>query len=114
MADHTDLLNEYNYTDLIQVVAQGQSGGIVLLWRANELMVNPIVVTSQELHAYVQVNQSQPRFISLINASNSYFKWQILWKKLEIHNSHNRAWLLCEDFNEISSSSEKFGGTNTN
>ncbi|OIT02208.1 hypothetical protein A4A49_56694 [Nicotiana attenuata] len=31
MADHTDLLMDFNYTDLIQVAAQGHSGGIVLL-----------------------------------------------------------------------------------
>lgn len=46
MVDHTDLLNEFNYTDLIQVAAHGQSAGIVLLWRANEMTVNPVAITS--------------------------------------------------------------------
>lgn len=62
MADHTDLLTKYNYTDLIQVAAQGQSGVIVLLWRTNELAVNPVAVTSQEIHASVQVNKAPPWF----------------------------------------------------
>ncbi|OIT19693.1 hypothetical protein A4A49_58802, partial [Nicotiana attenuata] len=56
MANHTDLLMEFNYTDLIQVAAQGHSGGIVLLWRACDLVVYPVAVTSQEIHASVDVN----------------------------------------------------------
>ncbi|OIT30548.1 hypothetical protein A4A49_58475, partial [Nicotiana attenuata] len=51
MADHTDILMEFNHTDFIQVAAQGRSGGIVLLWRAHDLVVNPVAVTSQEIHA---------------------------------------------------------------
>ncbi|OIS98172.1 hypothetical protein A4A49_51412 [Nicotiana attenuata] len=56
IADYTYLLMEYNYTDLIQVAAQGQAEGIVLFWRAYELVVNPVAVTSQEIQSSVQVN----------------------------------------------------------
>lgn len=46
MEDHTSLLQEFNYNDIIQVAARGRSGGIVLLWQANELHVDPVAVTS--------------------------------------------------------------------
>nr|XP_016508810.1 PREDICTED: uncharacterized protein LOC107826363 [Nicotiana tabacum]XP_018623454.1 uncharacterized protein LOC108943633 [Nicotiana tomentosiformis] len=54
--DHTSLLNEFNFTDRIQVFAQGYSSGIVMLWRAHDLIVDPIAITAQELHASVQAD----------------------------------------------------------
>lgn len=51
--DHFAILNDFNFTDLIQVAAQGYTGGIVMLWRADELIVDPLVVTAQEIHATV-------------------------------------------------------------
>ncbi|OIT25568.1 hypothetical protein A4A49_62809, partial [Nicotiana attenuata] len=56
MQDHTSLLQEFDFTDLIQVAAYGHSSGIVLLWRPHELTVDHVAVTSQEIHASVQVS----------------------------------------------------------
>nr|XP_033514710.1 uncharacterized protein LOC117279329 [Nicotiana tomentosiformis] len=45
MEYHTPFQESFNFTDFIQVAAQGYSGGMVLLWRAHDLTVNPITVT---------------------------------------------------------------------
>lgn len=103
---------------MIQLAAEGYSGGMVLLWRANELLVDPITATAQEIHASVQVSQSSPPWlISFIYASTSYHSRKILWDNLQIFSTnHNSPWLLCGDFNEVTTSNEKFGGSpiNTN
>lgn len=46
MEDHTSLLDDFNFTYMIQVAAEGYSGGMVLLWRANELLVDPITTSA--------------------------------------------------------------------
>lgn len=116
MADHTALLQDYNFSDLIQVATQGSTGGIVLLWHSNELTVNPATVTSQEIHAAVQVcPRSNPWLISVVYTSTNYSNRKILWNNLKEFNQHHHfAWLLCGDFNEVSSSAEKFGGNHIN
>ncbi|OIS98976.1 hypothetical protein A4A49_60969, partial [Nicotiana attenuata] len=55
MEDHAPLLHDFNFTDLVQVAAQGYLGGICVLWRVDELTVDPLAITAQEIHATVQV-----------------------------------------------------------
>lgn len=51
----------------------------------------------------------------LIYASTSYTARQILWNNLEqFAHSHTHAWLLCHDFNEVTTNAHKFGGNSTN
>ncbi|OIT18986.1 hypothetical protein A4A49_61797, partial [Nicotiana attenuata] len=56
MEDHSSLLQDFNFTDMVQAAARGYSGGIVIVWRADELIVDPFVITTQEIHTNVQVN----------------------------------------------------------
>nr|XP_009798187.1 PREDICTED: uncharacterized protein LOC104244463 [Nicotiana sylvestris] len=56
MEDHSFFLNEFNFTDLIQVAARDYLGGIVILWHTDELTVDPFAITAQEIHASVQVD----------------------------------------------------------
>lgn len=73
MEDHSPLLDAFNYTDLILAPAQGFSGGMAILWRANEILVDPITITAHEIHASVQVSPSSPTWLhTLIYASTSY------------------------------------------
>lgn len=53
MQDYTSLRQEFDFTDLIQVVAHGHSGGIVLFWHAHELTVDHVAVTGQKIHATI-------------------------------------------------------------
>lgn len=115
MADHSELLMEFNYTDLIQVATQGQSEGIVILWRAHELVINTVAITSQEIHTSVKLNKSPSWLLSLVYASNNFTDTKILLNNLQtVHEHFSCAWLLCGDFKEVSTSKEKFGGAPIN
>lgn len=118
MEDHISLLNEFNFTNLIQFATQGYSGGIVMLQSTHYLTVDPIEVTAQELHDSFQVSPTIPIwYISLIDASTSYHNRQTLWHNIQqFAHAHTNAWTLCGDFNEVCNTNEKFGGNpiNTN
>nr|XP_033512147.1 uncharacterized protein LOC117276856 [Nicotiana tomentosiformis] len=46
---------ELGFSGILQARADGYSGGMVLLWKSEEVIVDPLVSTNQELHATVQV-----------------------------------------------------------
>lgn len=115
MADHSELLMEFNYTDLIQVATQGQSEGIVIPWRAHELVINTVAITSQEIHTSVKLNKSPSWLLSLVYGSNNFTDRRIIWNNLPtVHEHYNCAWLLCGDFNEVFTSKENFCGAPIN
>lgn len=45
MEDHNNLLHALDFTDVIQVPAIGYAGGIAILWKSNEAMIEPFVLT---------------------------------------------------------------------
>ncbi|XP_070041017.1 uncharacterized protein [Nicotiana tomentosiformis] len=45
---------ELGFSGILQARADGYSGGMVLLWKSEEVIVDPLVSTNQELHATVQ------------------------------------------------------------
>ncbi|OIT00958.1 hypothetical protein A4A49_31088 [Nicotiana attenuata] len=58
--EHENLKEELGFSGLLQARANGFSGGMVLLWKTDEVNVDPLVATNQELHATVQVSPSSP------------------------------------------------------
>ncbi|MCD9646544.1 hypothetical protein HAX54_036463 [Datura stramonium] len=55
MEDHQPILDDFLFTHMIQVPAQGLSRGMVVLWDANVLELTQVEVTNHAIHAKVQV-----------------------------------------------------------
>ncbi|OIT30136.1 hypothetical protein A4A49_57266, partial [Nicotiana attenuata] len=55
MEDHHILVHDFGYSSLIQMPANGNSGGIVLMWNNGDTIVDQIGGTDQEIHAMVKV-----------------------------------------------------------
>ncbi|MCD9639293.1 hypothetical protein HAX54_023720 [Datura stramonium] len=60
MEEHQPILNDFPFTNMIQLPAQGLSRGIVILWDANILELTQIEVTNQTIHVKVQVVVAPP------------------------------------------------------
>ncbi|KAH0727886.1 hypothetical protein KY284_003751 [Solanum tuberosum] len=54
MSDHQVLIDEYPFTNMIQVPSIGNSGGLVILWDDNILEVDNIITSGQEIHVMVK------------------------------------------------------------
>ncbi|OIT29348.1 hypothetical protein A4A49_55687, partial [Nicotiana attenuata] len=58
--EHESLTEELGFSGILQARVDGYSGGTVLLWKSEEVTVDPLVASNQELHAIVQVIPSSP------------------------------------------------------
>lgn len=58
--EHQPLMEELGFTGLYQVRAHGVSGGIVLMWKTDELTVDLVVETDKEIHATLRVSPTSP------------------------------------------------------
>lgn len=71
MEEHYTIRNDFGFDNLIQVTAQGNSGGITIMWKNEDIIVDQIGSTYQEVHAMIKVpNKPNPWLISTIYASN--------------------------------------------
>lgn len=116
MENHQTLRDDFLFTDMIEVPANGRSGGIVFLWSSRLITVDRITVTSQEIHAMVKVYSStQPWLFSVIYASNLFNCRKILWDNLiALRETYNGPWLIGGDFNEVLTANDKWGGRHVN
>ncbi|KAK4729525.1 hypothetical protein R3W88_022513 [Solanum pinnatisectum] len=104
MEDHDNLLQALDFTDVIQILAIGYSGGIALLWKSSEVTIEPFMLTEQEIHATIEVSMTSPKWtISIVYAKNS-----------NITTSITGPWLVCGDFNEVTNALENLGGSPIN
>lgn len=112
MRAHGPLLNDFNFTEMIEVPAEGQAGGIAILYDHNLVIVNNFTRRGQEIHAMIEVLPFRFSWLlSTIYASTHRRARDIMWKKLiNISNCYKGAWLVGGDFNDIIMASEKFGG----
>lgn len=62
----------FNFTGMAEVAAIGQSGGIVILWHSDVLIVEPVATTQQEIYCYIQVHPSPFKwlFIAIYSSNN--------------------------------------------
>nr|XP_009790175.1 PREDICTED: uncharacterized protein LOC104237683 [Nicotiana sylvestris]XP_016461404.1 PREDICTED: uncharacterized protein LOC107784743 [Nicotiana tabacum] len=109
---HYDLIGFVNLTDLSEISTDGYSSGASLMWKQEELTTDLVATTDQEIHVNIQVRgTSHIWLLSLVYASTDLANRSILLNNLEtIARNHTLLWLLCGDFNEVTSASEKFGG----
>lgn len=111
MEDHNKILQPLDLTDVIQVPALGYSKGISLLWRNSEITTKPFVLIEQEIHTFDEVSTSFPKwYISIIYAKNCQTQEDTMGNLRSIATKINEHWLVCGDFNEITSASIKLWG----
>ena len=94
----------------------GYVGGLWLLWKKDEVDVFVLSSTEQEIHATIQVcNSDSTWIISSVYASPRFMERKILWSNLsEVAKVHNLSWLLLGDFNETLCGNDKLGGRQVN
>lgn len=56
ITDHHVLREDFQFSDMTQVSAEGQSGGIVPLLHREALTVDILATTRQEVHCIIKVN----------------------------------------------------------
>lgn len=84
MQDHQSLLDEFNFNNMIQVLARGNWGGIVLLWEDSQLEVDEIMITNQEIHAIIKVYITNFSWLmSCVYASVHVSERLKLWENLK-------------------------------
>lgn len=80
MEDHTFLLEEFNFTNLVQASTKGFSGGMIILWHGTNILIVPIIITTHEITAFIQVSPTSPSWIlTLIYTSTKFTIRQDLW-----------------------------------
>lgn len=55
LADHHNVMEDFGFSGLAQVSAQGNSRGMALMWNNDEANVDQIKGIYQEIHAMVKV-----------------------------------------------------------
>ncbi|XP_009770934.1 uncharacterized protein [Nicotiana sylvestris] len=55
MHNHTRLSDDYNFTNMSQVSANGLMGGLVVLWNEEGIKVIEMRISDQEIHCMVQI-----------------------------------------------------------
>lgn len=83
MASHTSILEDFNFTEMIDVPVVGQAGGLAILWNHQMVTVNNFTRSGQEIHAMIEVKSKKLIWLfSAIYASNNILDRNILWNKL--------------------------------
>ncbi|XP_019238156.1 PREDICTED: uncharacterized protein LOC109218258 [Nicotiana attenuata] len=81
LQDHAVLRDDFDFSNLSQAPAEGQVGGIVILWNASIITISEVAVTNQEIHCMVQV-RTVPKELSMGNyfpeKAFAYVKWEVI------------------------------------
>ncbi|PHU23004.1 hypothetical protein BC332_08111 [Capsicum chinense] len=114
--NHQSMPYEFHFSNIVAVPAEGQVGGISILWHVNLLNVTNVALTHQEIRCIIQVLPSPNKWLFLaIYVFNNASDRLMLWDNLKnVVDSMSGPWLIGGDFNEISKASEKFGGLAAN
>lgn len=112
MDSHVSLINGYGLTDMIDIPAEGQVGGMVVLWDHTTVNIYNIVRRNQEISTTIEVFPSRNSWLfSSIYASTNKDTRNLLWTNLaNISNNYKGPWLIGGDFSNVISENEKFGG----
>ncbi|XP_075088488.1 uncharacterized protein LOC142170472 [Nicotiana tabacum] len=111
MQSHALLLNEFEFSELIEVPTVGQARGMVLLWDHTKVNVHNIVRRNHEIHATIEVRPTNFKWLlSSIYASTSTVDRDVMWNNLKnLVDSHQDTWLVGGNFNDVFSSNDKLG-----
>lgn len=103
-------MNEFGFSDMIEVLAEGQSGGMVVLWDTSLVNVNNFVRRNNDIHDLIEVPLIRhPWLFSSIYASTKIASKNQMWdNRTNIFDSYKGAWLLGGDFNDIWNANKKW------
>lgn len=89
MGNHMELLDDYGFTEFIEVPAEGQVGGIVVLYNHEIVTVQNFVRRDQEIYATIEVIPIHQKWLfSAIYASTYILLRNKMWYNIEsINNS---------------------------
>ncbi|XP_070009492.1 uncharacterized protein [Nicotiana sylvestris] len=115
MTSHGNLMNDFGFTYMIEVPAEGQSGGMTVLWDMSKVNVNNFVRRNNEIHAVIEVPHIRhPWLFSSIYASTKIASRNQIWDNItNTFDNYKGAWLLGGDFNDWEAN-EKLGGNPVN
>ncbi|XP_059636142.1 uncharacterized protein LOC132278365 [Cornus florida] len=105
IAAHWPLIHNYSFSQL---------GRIWVMWNPNTINLNVISTTRQSIHCYITIiGQNITFYTSFVYASNYAVERLSLWNDIISHSTLvcNNPWILMGDFNIISKSGEKNGGS---
>ncbi|XP_059658543.1 uncharacterized protein LOC132304851 [Cornus florida] len=105
IAAHWHLVHNYSFSQL---------GRIWVMWNPNTIDLDVVCTTKQSIHCSISIiDQNITFYSSFIYASNFAAERLSLWKDINHHSTlfGNSPWLVMGDFNIISNSAEKNGGS---
>lgn len=94
------MCSRLGFDGCIRMEAEGFAGGIWLLWRTNEVLIN--VLSREQQHITVEVTRrgEEPWLLSAIYAAPNHSARLDLWRDLEdFARTNNKPWLLAGDWN---------------
>lgn len=92
------------------ILAEGFSGGIIVIWKKSLGQVTPLAVSRRALHLIISPTPSSNHIISIIYNSHLIHNQRFLWQELDKIADLNFLWFLVGDFNCILSREEHRGG----
>lgn len=78
---HLPLKDSFNFTNMLEVLAQGQSGRIVILWDDNFINMTQISTMNQKI--YVMLPNHDPWLFNVVYANIDLNNRIILWNNLK-------------------------------
>lgn len=111
MSNHIRIRDDFQFSNIVEIPAQGQSGGIAIVWHDNNVQLSHIRLDGQEIHAMIQVLPNhQPWLFSIVYAStNVNIRHPLLQNLANIANNCKGMWFLGGDFNKVISQQDKWG-----
>lgn len=84
MANHILILEEFNFTEMIEVPREDHSGGLVILWNHARVTINNFTRRSYKIHVMIEVKPNHKKWLfSAIYASTDKANRDILWHNIE-------------------------------
>ena len=107
-----DLAKSVPFDEFLCSPTIGFAGGIWILWKTDVVELKHLCTTEQEIHTSVKVFGSNSSWLlSAIYASPRRSERRMLWQNLStVAGLHSLPWVMVGDFNDITSSDEKWGG----
>lgn len=106
----TAIINSLGFHRHYKVDPMGYAGGLWLLWNDEQINMHIEGHTFQEIHAVAEVSATIRVLLSFVYGSPDRNRRKILWSNLvSVASLTDMPWLVCGDFNDILSPSEKWG-----
>lgn len=83
MVSHGNLMNDFGFTDMIEILAEGQSGGMAVLWDTNLVNVNNFVKRNNKIHVLIEVSPIRnPWHFYSIYANTNITSKNLMWNNI--------------------------------